>query len=296
MKKKKFYLLGVLTLLLMHSCVLSDVEKSIRIEGQVLDYFDNEVAGVDVSVRKKGEALATAITDAQGRYRLEYEGSGTAILTFQKTGYAKLDTTSAFIGGSVSSFPACIYTYQQELDAAIKTPFQNRFYASASSLNVSVNSKFAWTPTAEVDWITASRDGSRLVVTCVNNPLTEERSGKVTIEGQDGAKRTLEFTQAAGPALMLVDFTGKDGQSNIDDDGAFLKYNRRVVVISPKHCIWDLNDMKDEITTFPVRYEDNQQTVIFPEVSLEGCSRYEIEFTVRNLEDGYEYRDTLKLK
>ncbi len=244
------------------SCDPTDSTPVLHITGTVLDTKTGSPLS-DVAVVLG--SLQTQ-TEADGTFELEVtENPGASVISFNKEGYMIAKYEFVYSHGKGLNLNPVLLEKQasryQIMFTVSEYPvnmFEGIYYVGFhAETEVEVHST--------ANWVTAEFNSPQDIrIIWQQNITTEQRTAYIILKSTIAEiSDTLTITQSAGPALTVLDYTGKDEKPLQPGETPFLRFNRSVKLESILYGVKTSNLIYEEDSTV-IRFPDIQSTLLQP--------------------------------
>ncbi len=273
MKNNILRSLFLFLILLLHSCVISDLNDPSNISGKVTDPTGKGLSDVTIGI-KTSSTETSIITSEDGTYNINLQGGGIAVLTFSKEGFTSQTSSILIKGGEKKIFDIKLNLLSE--DAYLIMNIDKKTISNVGEtffITISTNTNYyaEW----QAEWISCTKSSTGLSITCSPNDSIVKRKVSIILKTEYDLTDTIKVTQLAGPTLRVTDYLGKNNITfpyNIP----FVSFSREISVIS---CTGS------GISNVPFEISNDQKTVYFNNIKLNIFSKYPIQLTVKDADN-----------
>ncbi len=274
----------ILFLFLISSCTITDVNEPVTISGKITDSSGKGLPDVKILLETSSEKI-NAQTSSDGKYTLVIPNGGVAFATFSKEGYTSETKSIAFKGGENRAINLSMNTLKEDAYFRIITSdvsVKNR----RGSFSVSIDTNVKYEFSCKEDWIKCEILSNNIYIEYDENKTLEKRTATITFNADFGLTHTIKITQEAGPILKLIDYIGKDNQTNFLTSVPFIAFNREVKLVSISSSYQDID--------LTAEYSADKKTIYFPNIKLPPFISTTITYEVEST-DSAKIKESFKL-
>ena len=273
MRNLNLIITEILFLFLISSCTITDINEPVTISGKITDSSGTGISDVKILLETSSEKINTQ-TSSDGKYTLVIPNGGVAFATYSKEGYTSESKSMAFKGGENKVINLSMNTLKEDAYFRINisdVTVKNRKGSFSASIDTNVKYEFS----CKEDWIKCEIISNNLYIEYDENKTLEERTATITLNADFGLNHTIKITQEAGPVLKLIDYIGKDNQTNFLTSVPFITFNREVKLVSISSSYQDID--------LTAEYSADRKTIYFPNIKIplfiSTTIKYEVEST-----------------
>lgn len=267
--KVKFeYLIIIGMVLMLKSCMISDVDDPIVILGTVTDSSGKGIENVSVKV-KNASGNTDIQTSSSGKYSITISSGGVLYITFEKEEYTSKTENIILKGGTERTLDVRLNSLAEDAYCIVDTDdilLSNR----GGSKFVYIYSNIDFDIECDATWCTFAKSSAGFSFDFLENETPEKRTAIISIKAAYGISHTIKIIQAEGPALKLTDYSGKDNHFDFATAIPFIRFNREVKLISSSIDISEIN------------YSADKQTIYFPNLKTSLFSYSVISYSVES--------------
>lgn len=285
MRNLNLLITGILFLFLISSCTITDINEPVTISGKITDSSGTGLSDVKILLETSSEKINTQ-TSSDGKYTLVIPNGGVAFATFSKEGYTSETKSIAFKGGEKRVINLSMNTIKEDAYFRIITndvSVKNR----GGSFSVSIDTNVKYEFSCKEDWIKCEILSNNIYIEYDENKTLEKRTATITFNADFGLTHTIKITQDAGPVLKLIDYIGKDNQTNFLTSVPFITFNREVKLVSISSSYQDID--------LTAEYSADKKTIYFPNIKLPPFISTTINYEVEST-DSAKIKESFKLK
>ena len=285
MRNLNLLITGILFLFLISSCTITDINEPVTISGKITDSSGTGLSDVKILLETSSEKI-NAQTSSDGKYTLVIPNGGVAFATFSKEGYTSETKSIAFKGGEKRVINLSMNTIKEDAYFRIITndvSVKNR----GGSFSVSIDTNVKYEFSCKEDWIKCEIISNNLYIEYDENKTLEERTATITLNADFGLTHTIKITQDAGPVLKLIDYIGKDNQTNFLTSVPFISFNREVKLASINSSYKDID--------LTAEYSADRKTIYFPNIKIPPFISTTITYEVEST-DSAKIKESFNLK
>lgn len=285
MRNLNLLITGILFLFLISSCTITDINEPVTISGKITDSSGTGLSDVKILLETSSEKI-NAQTSSDGKYTLVIPNGGVAFATFSKEGYTSETKSIAFKGGEKRVINLSMNTIKEDAYFRIITndvSVKNR----GGSFSVSIDTNVKYEFSCKEDWIKCEILSNNIYIEYDENKTLEKRTATITFNADFGLTHTIKITQDAGPVLKLIDYIGKDNQTNFLTSVPFITFNREVKLVSISSSYQDID--------LTAEYSADKKTIYFPNIKLPPFISTTINYEVEST-DSAKIKESFKLK
>ncbi|MBP1631490.1 MAG: CarboxypepD reg-like domain, partial [Bacteroidetes bacterium] len=285
MRNLNLLITEILFLFLISSCTITDVNEPVTISGKITDSSGSGLSDVKILLETSSEKI-NAQTSSDGKYTLVIPNGGVAFATFSKEGYTSETKSIAFKGGENRAINLSMNTLKEDAYFRIITSdvsVKNR----RGSFSVLIDTNVKYEFSCKEDWIKCEILSNNIYIEYDENKTLEKRTATINFNADFGLTHTIKITQEAGPILQLIDYIGKDNQTNFLTSVPFITFNREVKLVSISSSYQDID--------LTAEYSADKKTIYFPNIKIPPFISTTITYEVEST-DSAKIKESFKLK
>ena len=285
MRYLNIFILEILIILSLGSCVLNETDSPVSISGKISNSSGSGLTNVTIKINTSSDEITTK-TDIEGKYTVTLPSGCAAFITYKKEGYTPQTRNTSLKGGDHKTIDLQMNSLKEDAffkvnidDSSVK----NRKGSLQALINTNVNYEFE----CKDSWVKCNKTQTNFYIDYDENETLTTRTAIITLKADYGLTHVIKVIQDAGPVLRLTDYIGKDNTTNFLTSLPYISFNREVKLVSVKS-----SDPNIDLSS---QYSEDKKTIYFPNIKLEALSPATISYTVEasdaeKIENSFELR------